>query len=760
MLQENTIFIIRVPDPEDVASLNQLVAAIEDEPIVLLANKSVIVEDQEPVYDSYLPIGIQEIPGHISQYNGIDNHLAARAHAAWNLRGAITRLNNRPWIVIGDFFGDGAPGRGYNASFTKTDFATGNIDSHGYHVLGIITGIYDTDNRLSSPQNHVTGIFPERLRVRAVDLKGDGTSTLPQVLNLLRIRINEIIDGYSQARIIVTTSLGVSQIGDHTRYALSWIMRVRGVEERGIIGAGLESRLIHFTSAGNISYDADGNIIRWPAHENSMFAYAALRDVVHGGIEVPKLSNTFVIENRVNTLHHESDTLRQRPLPGCADNSSIMGGNLSAMGTKVWSFGECLNRDQDNRCILHASDPHTSFMSGTSMATPQAAGVAAYVWSVNPNLSVSEVMKIIRDTAENRVTTTLRPDDDEIQCNTVIPQPVVDAYAAVLAAGGEKIRIELLDVTGNGNFDHNDIEEFLEIYLDTLKARLLDYSRYDLNGDGITGGSYTDRFDLTMDGQYSEVQKTIEGTLITFDENNLTDLEILCYYAYSNIYRGDPYKRNELLKNVCHCPPTIHFHGVDYKTAHIGGQCWMAENLRTMNYRNGDFIPNVIPSVPIDTLWRRLNIGAWVYYNNNPSNDIMYGKLYNWFAVADPRGLCPAGWHVPTMYEWDILMRYLGYPNEKEGGKMKSTRTYPDPHPRWDSPNFGATNESGWSGLPGGNITSEGIYNFIGSSGLWWSSTAFNIINAWYVRLDYNSDTALAAYPQKRNGMSVRCLKD
>jgi hypothetical protein len=118
------------------------------------------------------------------------------------------------------------------------------------------------------------------------------------------------------------------------------------------------------------------------------------------------------------------------------------------------------------------------------MATPQAAGVAAFVWGVNPNLSVSEVMNIIRRTAEERATNTLTPG---VTCNEVIPQPVIDAYAAVLAAGGADARRVLLDVKKNGVFDHNDIEEFLGVYLDTLKAGKLDYSRYDLNGDGIDG---------------------------------------------------------------------------------------------------------------------------------------------------------------------------------------------------------------------------------------------------------------------------------
>ena len=766
MLEGNTIFIIRVPDPGDVTSLNQLVTDIENEDIVLFALKSVIVEDPEPILDSIVQGGIQKIPDYIdnAHIDKIDHHLSVRAHAAWNLRDAITTMVDiRPWIVVVDAFGDGAPGRGYNASFINTDFATGNVHSHGYHILGIISGMYDRVSGSTDEHNHVIGMFPDWLMVRAVDVQGSDAVTAPQIMNLIIQRVNKIIESYPTAKIIINTSLSTWQFVGQVPWARAWIISVRGIRNISTIGAGLENRFIHFTAAGNIRYDADRNIIRSLAQDNSYWSYAALGDVTLPGMSIPNLTNTFVVENRVNTVHQESGTLRQRPLPGCAANHSEMGGNLSAMGTHVWSFGACLAWDAERNCTQEVSDSQASFMSGTSMATPQAAGIVAFVWGVNPNLSVSEVMNIIRRTAEERATNTLTSD---VTCNEVIPQPVVDAYAAVLAAGGADARRVLLDVKRNGVFDHNDIEEFLGIYLDTLKAGKLDYSRYDLNGDGFTGGGSTDRFDLTMDGEYSVVDQKIEEDTVYFHESNVTDLQILCYYAYSDLYRGDKSERNKLLSTLCatDCPPVIDIDGNEYQTVQIGDQCWMAENLRVSQYRNGDAIPTGLNN----TAWENTTSGAYAIYpygnwdvegiNSDAQMVDAYGKLYNWYAVVDNRDLCPEGWRVPTDGDWVPLENYLGG-KSVAGGKLKSTRTVPAAHPRWDSPNRHATNESAFSGLPGGFRSLNGLYFSIGTNGFWWSSTGQATSYAWRRVLNYTASYVSNSTSLKGDGYSVRCLR-
>jgi len=183
----------------------------------------------------------------------------------------------------------------------------------------------------------------------------------------------------------------------------------------------------------------------------------------------------------------------------------------------------------------------------------------------------------------------------------------------------------------------------------------------------------------------------------------------------------------------------------------IGTQQWMRENLDVLTYRNGDIIPQVTDAIA----WAALTTGAWCYYNNDVANGAIYGKLYNWYAVNDSRGLAPAGWHIPTDAEWTTLSTLLGG-ESVAGDKMKTTGTT-----RWTTPNAGATNESGFAGLPGGGRYSAGTFSSVGSLGYWWSATESNSTDAWSRYLDYNSGSLYRYdYFYKKNGFSVRCLRD
>ena len=192
----------------------------------------------------------------------------------------------------------------------------------------------------------------------------------------------------------------------------------------------------------------------------------------------------------------------------------------------------------------------------------------------------------------------------------------------------------------------------------------------------------------------------------------------------------------------------VYFDGYTYRTINVNGQEWMAENLRTTRYANGDTIPNVTG----DNQWANLTTGAWTHQGNISENENPYGKLYNWYTVADPRNVCPAGWHVPSQYEWRDLISFL---SAGPGGKMKSAGTQ-----YWSSPNTNATNESGFSGLPGGNRYDNGNFFSIGQSGYYWSSSMYGGLDAKYLVLEYDSDTALVDWNLRGNGMSVRCVKD
>ncbi len=183
----------------------------------------------------------------------------------------------------------------------------------------------------------------------------------------------------------------------------------------------------------------------------------------------------------------------------------------------------------------------------------------------------------------------------------------------------------------------------------------------------------------------------------------------------------------------------------------IGTQVWMLKNLDVSSYRNGDFIPEVTDS----NLWVGLSTGAWCWYRNDSATyAATYGKLYNWYAVNDPRGLAPAGWHIPRDVEWTILSDFLGG-DAVAGGAMKEAGAI-----HWITPNTGATNSSGFTGLPGGARDDRGGFSFIENDGYWWSSTELNATDAWSRYLGFYGGLLGSTNTTKRIGFSVRCLRD
>ena len=193
-----------------------------------------------------------------------------------------------------------------------------------------------------------------------------------------------------------------------------------------------------------------------------------------------------------------------------------------------------------------------------------------------------------------------------------------------------------------------------------------------------------------------------------------------------------------------------------YKTVKIGNLEWMAENLRTTKYHNGSSIPNVTDN----EAWAGLSTPAYCWYNNDRATyGNTYGALYNWYAV-ETGNLCPTGWRVPTDAEWTTLTDHAGG-ESVAGGKLKSTRTEPDAHPRWDSPNTDATNEYDFSALPGGyRYDSNGAFNYVGSFSPLWSSSGFDATNAWRRNIRYDFGEVFRGSNNKRYGFSVRCVRD
>ena len=185
-------------------------------------------------------------------------------------------------------------------------------------------------------------------------------------------------------------------------------------------------------------------------------------------------------------------------------------------------------------------------------------------------------------------------------------------------------------------------------------------------------------------------------------------------------------------------------------TVTICSQVWMTRNLDVITYRNGDAIPYV--SDPVQ--WKNLTTGAWTYVNGDPATNTTYGKLYNWYAVNDPRGLAPAGFHIPSKTEFGTLANCLGG-DYVSGGPLKTTGSTD-----WMSPNTGATNASGFSALPGGKRNNQSVYTGFGYQGVFWTSTEQTASNAWAFLLYYSSAGSGTSGPEKIEGAGVRCVKD
>lgn len=253
--------------------------------------------------------------------------------------------------------------------------------------------------------------------------------------------------------------------------------------------------------------------------------------------------------------------------------------------------------------------------------------------------------------------------------------------------------------------------------------------------------------------------KTTDGTGTGSFPSNLTGLTAnTTYYvrAYATNGAGTAYGEQQSFTTQSAVP--INGEGVTdiddnfYTSVIIGTQEWMAENLRVTKYRNGDLIGTTSPST-LDISSESTPKYEWAY-DGNESNVATYGRLYTWYAVTDTREVCPTGWHAPSDDEWAILIDYLGGQYEA-GGKLKETETT-----HWNSPNYGATNETGFTALPSGRRSSYGDFFYIGTVGLWWSSTGGGFDHAWIRTMDYGDGNVLFDTCPRNYALSVRCLKD
>jgi len=246
--------------------------------------------------------------------------------------------------------------------------------------------------------------------------------------------------------------------------------------------------------------------------------------------------------------------------------------------------------------------------------------------------------------------------------------------------------------------------------------------------------------------------KTNDGTGVGSFTSNIIGLESgTDYYvrAYATNSIGTGYGSTMSFSTLA-VGTVIDIDGNVYRTIKIGNQWWMAENLKVTHYCNGDAIPNVTDN----STWSNLTTGAYCNYDNDVNNVTTYGRLYNWHAVNGSRNIAPTGWHVPTDAEWQTLVDYLGG-ESVAGGKMKEIGTK-----HWDGENIGATNESGFSALPGGARQGGGTFGVMGNHTDFWTSTESSISDAWYRTLGRYYSGVSRMTNSKQNGCSVRCMRD
>ncbi len=247
--------------------------------------------------------------------------------------------------------------------------------------------------------------------------------------------------------------------------------------------------------------------------------------------------------------------------------------------------------------------------------------------------------------------------------------------------------------------------------------------------------------------------KTTVGTGNGIFTSSVTGLAANTRYnlrAYATNSIGTSYGSNVTFTTLPNSGGTLNdADGNVYHIVTIGTQVWTLENLKTTKYNDGVTIPNVTDN----TAWTNLLTSAYCWYNNDISNKSSYGAIYNWYTV-NTRKLCPTGWHVPSDTEWTTLTTYLG--GESVAGiKLKENGTT-----HWSSPNTGATNESGFTALPGGFRNSTGAFSLILDTGCWWTSTEFNAGSAWYRYMTSHDGLVTRVSSSKSGGTSVRCIRD
>ncbi len=454
--------------------------------------------------------------------------------AAWNLKTFAEATPHKVSVIVSDYFGSLTPSPEIPSQrflqipgdVAYTAIHNGNASgNHGFHVAGILGATYDSVG--------TTGIHPGKTTLLEIKSLNSGGESWGEILKLTADSIPRA------TRSIVNTSLGYNDPYfnrysplERMLYALQWRALVNGFQQM----------FLHATSAGN---DGDETGEGSLAVYNSPFCMAALMESEWDWISAADLSDADSID--FNNVLRFIDTTSATNIFTPLQNVVVVGcSRLDGVRTSFSNLGANVRMVVGDGilgpCVIPDDDCTNNFRvkGGTSQSTPQVAGLAAYLMNLDANLTPYQAKEIIVNCYDNTI-------------------GAVNAYQAVLSLdhglANAPIRKALLEVGGETNrFDEDDLEAYLSAYglmparLASANQQALDYSRYDLNGDGNTGGSTTAKFDLTADNPpaYSTVTVVVCGEELDLDENALTDEQILKYYAYSSLYSGAQNTRSEL----------------------------------------------------------------------------------------------------------------------------------------------------------------------------------------------------------------------
>ena len=453
-------------------------------------------------------------------------------------------------------------------------------------------------------------------------------------------------------------------------------------------------------------------------------------------------------------------------------NPTILNSNFTTEGVGIDSFVSFITGLSPN--ASYYTRAYVTSSSGTSYGNELFFQTNTFPPQISPTISAFNISEIGSHTAS--FSATISSDINHIAsrgfCWSPLPNPtILNNHVEVgkgvgsfsikqegFTGGGTKYHARAFAVNSYGVFYGEEKIFFTQfdvptIQLSSIKDFGLSAFAY-INIPDNGGKTVTQRGIVysTTENPTTLNDKILSGTGIGEFSITITGLTQKTTYfvrAFASNEVGTAYSNQIKLTTNTASTTISDIEGNTYNTINIGNQIWMTSNLSTSRFRNGVYIPYILNS----TQWATTKSPALSFYNHDNNFESNYGKQYNWYAVADPQGLCPIGWHIPSNNEWTILSDFLGGLNVA-GGKMKATGTQ-----FWSFPSNG-NNSSGFTGLPGGFRNVDGTFGILGYNGFWWSATDENEQKAFSRSIVYTDNVLSVNSSLKNQGFSVRCIKD